>query len=149
MIEKTGMDREGGSVGSCYYAVIGICKDASSSDIRTAYRKLALKWHPDRWAKNSAVAGEANRRFQKIQEAYSVLSDEGKRSMYDAGVLDLFDEDEESVCEEMNEMNKCCADFKTTKTPLWRVGPDGPKQCSKKRPRQHLGARPPGRPLTA
>ncbi|XP_057492966.1 uncharacterized protein LOC130778476 isoform X4 [Actinidia eriantha] len=71
MIEKTGMDREGGSVGSCYYAVIGICKDASSSDIRTAYRKLALKWHPDRWAKNSAVAGEANRRFQKIQEAYS------------------------------------------------------------------------------
>ncbi|XP_057492967.1 uncharacterized protein LOC130778476 isoform X5 [Actinidia eriantha] len=94
MIEKTGMDREGGSVGSCYYAVIGICKDASSSDIRTAYRKLALKWHPDRWAKNSAVAGEANRRFQKIQEAYSVLSDEGKRSMYDAGVLDLFDEDE-------------------------------------------------------
>ncbi|XAR52675.1 hypothetical protein NMG60_11020859 [Bertholletia excelsa] len=88
------MDREGGSNGSCYYSVLGIRKDSSFSDIRTAYRKLALKWHPDRWAKNPSAAGEAKRRFQKIQEAYSVLSDEGKRSMYDAGVLDLFDEDD-------------------------------------------------------
>jgi len=85
------MDREGGS---SYYSVLGIRQDASFSDIRSAYRKLALKWHPDRWTKNPAVAGEANHRFQKIQEAYSVLSDESKRSMYDAGVLDLFDEDE-------------------------------------------------------
>ncbi|PSS03061.1 DnaJ subfamily B member like [Actinidia chinensis var. chinensis] len=88
------MDREGESDGSCYYAVLGIRKDASYSDIRTAYRKLALRWHPDRWARNSTVAEDANRRFQKIQEAYSVLSDEGKRSIYDAGVLDMFDEDE-------------------------------------------------------
>jgi len=88
------MDREGGSNGSSYYTVLGIRKDASFSDIRSAYRKLALKWHPDRWTKNPAVAGEANHRFQKIQEAYSVLSDENKRSMYDAGVLDLFDEDD-------------------------------------------------------
>lgn len=90
------MDREGGSsVGSyCYYSVLGIRKDASFSDIRSAYRKLALKWHPDRCAKNPSAAGEANRRFQKIQEAYAVLSDKGKRSMYDAGFLDLFEEDE-------------------------------------------------------
>ncbi|KAL3515982.1 hypothetical protein ACH5RR_022884 [Cinchona calisaya] len=89
------MDRERGSdIGSCYYSVLGIRKDASSSDIRTAYRKLALKWHPDRWTKNPTIAGEAHQRFQKIQEAYSVLSDEGKRSMYDAGFLDLFEEDE-------------------------------------------------------
>ncbi|KAK6143878.1 hypothetical protein DH2020_024226 [Rehmannia glutinosa] len=90
------MDREGGSdIGSfCYYSVLGIRKDASFSDIRTAYRKLALKWHPDRWAKNPSAAGEAKRRFQKIQEAYAVLSDKGKRSMYDAGFLDLFEEDE-------------------------------------------------------
>ncbi|XP_058191597.1 uncharacterized protein LOC131308661 isoform X1 [Rhododendron vialii] len=88
------MDREGGTNGSSYYSVLGIRQDASFSDIRSAYRKLALKWHPDRWTKNPAVAGEANHRFQKIQEAYSVLSDESKRSMYDAGVLDLFDEDE-------------------------------------------------------
>ncbi|PHT99009.1 DnaJ -like protein subfamily B member 6 [Capsicum chinense] len=88
------MDREGGSSGSCYYSVLGIRKDASYSDIRSAYRKLALKWHPDRWAKNPTVAGEAKRRFQKIQEAYSVLSDQDKRSMYDAGFLDLLEEDE-------------------------------------------------------
>nr|GMD09387.1 DnaJ homolog subfamily B member 8-like [Ipomoea batatas] len=88
------MDREGGSSGSCYYSILGIRSDASSSDIRSAYRKLALKWHPDRWAKNPTVAGEAKRRFQKIQEAYSVLSDQGKRSMYDAGFLDLLEEDE-------------------------------------------------------
>ncbi|KAL7235313.1 hypothetical protein ACSBR1_018753 [Camellia fascicularis] len=91
------MDREGGSDGSCYYSILGIRKDASFSDIRTAYRKLALKWHPDRWAKNPGVAGEANRRFQNIQEAYTVLSDESKRSMYDAGVLDLFDNDDDQV----------------------------------------------------
>ncbi|CAI9103490.1 OLC1v1001981C1 [Oldenlandia corymbosa var. corymbosa] len=89
------MDRGGGSNGSsCYYSVLGIRKDASFSDIRTAYRKLALRWHPDRWTKNPTVAGEANRRFQKIQEAYSVLSDEEKRSMYDAGFLDLLEQDE-------------------------------------------------------
>ncbi|GFP79124.1 Dnaj homolog subfamily b member 6 [Phtheirospermum japonicum] len=91
------MDREGGSGGSgscCYYSVLGIRKDASFSDIRSAYRKLALKWHPDRWTKNPSAAGEAKRRFQKIQEAYAVLSDKGKRTMYDAGFLDLFEEDE-------------------------------------------------------
>ncbi|KAF3647093.1 putative MADS-box protein isoform X1 [Capsicum annuum] len=95
------MDREGGSSGSCYYSVLGIRKDASCSDIRSAYRKLALKWHPDRWAKNPTVAGEAKRRFQKIQEAYSVLSDQDKRSMYDAGFLDLLEEDEEESLEDL------------------------------------------------
>lgn len=89
------MDREGGSGESCYYSILGIQKDASSSQIRSAYRKLALKWHPDRWAKDPAVAGEAKLRFQKIQEAYSVLSDVEKRSLYDAGFLDLLEEDEE------------------------------------------------------
>ncbi len=80
---------------SCYYSVLGIRNDASLSVIRSAYRKLALEWHPDRWAKKPSLAGEANRRFQKIQEAYSVLSDQGKRSMYDAGILDLLDEDDD------------------------------------------------------
>ncbi|KAL8553888.1 hypothetical protein ACS0TY_002235 [Phlomoides rotata] len=91
------MDREGGSdAGSnCYYSVLGIRKDASFSDIRSAYRKLALKWHPDRWAKNPSAAGEAKCHFQKIQEAYGVLSDKGKRSMYDAGILDMLEEEDE------------------------------------------------------
>ncbi|KAL6139173.1 hypothetical protein ACLB2K_064450 [Fragaria x ananassa] len=101
------MDREGGSNGgSCYYSVLGIRKDASFSDIRTAYRKLAMKWHPDRWPgnKNPSVAGDANRRFQQIQEAYSVLSNEGKRSMYDAGLYDPLEEEDEEFGDFMQEM---------------------------------------------
>ncbi|KAK1440417.1 hypothetical protein QVD17_06244 [Tagetes erecta] len=82
--------------GSCYYSVLGIHKDASSSQIRSAYRKLALEWHPDKWANKPSLAGEANRKFQKIQEAYSVLSDQSKKSMYDAGVLDLADDIDDS-----------------------------------------------------
>ncbi|XWS64467.1 hypothetical protein CRYUN_Cryun05aG0006500 [Craigia yunnanensis] len=99
------MDREGGSRGgSCYYSVLGIRKDASFSDIRTAYRKLAMKWHPDRYARNPGVAGEAKRRFQQIQEAYSVLSDESKRSMYDASLYDPLEEEDEDFCDFMQEM---------------------------------------------
>lgn len=99
------MDREGGSAaGSCYYSVLGIRKDASFSDIRTAYRKLAMKWHPDRYARNPGVAGEAKRRFQQIQEAYSVLSDENKRSMYDAGFYDPLEEEDEEFCDFVQEM---------------------------------------------
>ncbi|KAF9607198.1 hypothetical protein IFM89_033405 [Coptis chinensis] len=99
------MDREvGGSDRSCYYTVLGVRKDASFSEIRYAYRKLALKWHPDRWTKNPTVAGDAKRRFQKIQEAYSVLSDKGKRSMYDTGLYDPFEEEDEGFSDFMQEM---------------------------------------------
>ncbi|URD92848.1 DnaJ domain [Musa troglodytarum] len=93
------MDASGpGSDGSCYYSLLGIRRNASPSDIRSAYRCLALKWHPDRWAKEPAAAsGEAKRRFQRIQEAYSVLSDKGKRAMYDAGFYDPLDDDGDQV----------------------------------------------------
>ncbi|KAJ0961140.1 hypothetical protein J5N97_000890 [Dioscorea zingiberensis] len=90
--------------GSCYYSRLGIRRSASSSEIRTAYRKLALKWHPDRFARNPSGAVEAKRRFQRIQEAYSVLSDEGKRSLYDAGVFDPFEDDDQDFCDFMQEM---------------------------------------------
>ncbi|KAJ4817186.1 hypothetical protein LUZ62_029752 [Rhynchospora pubera] len=99
------MDSGGaGSNGSCYYSLLGLRKNASSSDIRTAYRKLALKWHPDRWAKDPSAAGEAKKRFQRIQEAYSVLSDKGKRAMYDAGLFDPLDEDDQDFSDFMQEM---------------------------------------------
>ncbi|MQL86466.1 hypothetical protein Taro_018990 [Colocasia esculenta] len=72
-----------------YYAVLGVHRNASLADVRTTYRKLALKWHPDRWAARKArteAAEEAKRRFQQIQEAYQVLSDDIKRTLYDAGL---------------------------------------------------------------
>ncbi|XP_022991262.1 uncharacterized protein LOC111487967 isoform X2 [Cucurbita maxima] len=89
----------------CYYSVLGLCKQASGDEIRGAYRKLAMKWHPDRWMKDPKMAAESKRRFQQIQEAYSVLSNKGKRSIYDAGLISfLTDDDDEGFCDFMNEM---------------------------------------------
>ncbi|XP_012214579.1 dnaJ homolog subfamily B member 6-B isoform X2 [Linepithema humile] len=63
-----------------YYKVLEVQRNSSSADIKKAYRKLALKWHPD---KNPDDLEEANRRFKEISEAYEVLSDEKKRRVYD------------------------------------------------------------------
>ena len=65
-----------------YYAILGVKKDATEAEIRKAYRKLALKWHPD---KNPDNKKEAEEKFKKINEAYSVLSDKNKRNQYDHG----------------------------------------------------------------
>ncbi|XP_014488462.1 PREDICTED: dnaJ homolog subfamily B member 6-like isoform X2 [Dinoponera quadriceps] len=63
-----------------YYKVLEVQRTATGGDIKKAYRKLALKWHPD---KNPDNLEEANRRFKEISEAYEVLSDEKKRRVYD------------------------------------------------------------------
>ncbi|KAL9915106.1 dnaJ heat shock protein family (Hsp40) member B6 mrj isoform 1-T3 [Glossina fuscipes fuscipes] len=63
-----------------YYKVLEITRSASENEIKKAYRKLALKWHPD---KNPDNLDEANRRFRELSEAYEVLSDDGKRKIYD------------------------------------------------------------------
>uniref|UniRef100_A0A1A9UCR1 DnaJ homolog subfamily C member 21 n=1 Tax=Glossina austeni TaxID=7395 RepID=A0A1A9UCR1_GLOAU len=64
----------------CYYEELGVERNASESEIKTAYRKLALKWHPD---KNLNCLDEAKERFQLIQQAYDVLSDSQERAWYD------------------------------------------------------------------
>ncbi len=62
-----------------YYTVLGVSKTASADDIKAAYRKLALKYHPDRNPGNK----EAEEKFKEAAEAYEVLSDAQKRQQYD------------------------------------------------------------------
>ena len=64
-----------------FYEVLGVTKAASLEEIKSAYRKAALKWHPDRNPENKQ---EAEGRFRECTEAYSVLSDQEKRQIYDA-----------------------------------------------------------------
>jgi curved DNA-binding protein CbpA len=63
-----------------YYEVLQVAKNSTDVEIKKAYRKLAMKWHPD---KNPENAEEAARKFQDIGEAYDVLSDLEKRAIYD------------------------------------------------------------------
>lgn len=64
-----------------YYAVLDVARDASPEDVKKAYRKLALKWHPDRHPEDARADAEA--KFKRIAEAYEVLSDADKRQRYD------------------------------------------------------------------
>src|SRR5579884_1818124 len=63
-----------------YYEVLGVSRTATEEEIKKAYRKLALKWHPDR---NPEARREAEERFKEISEAYQVLSDPERRAQYD------------------------------------------------------------------
>jgi molecular chaperone DnaJ len=61
-----------------YYEILGLSKSASTAEIKAAYRRLALQWHPDR-----NKAANANEKFKEINEAYAVLSDPKKKETYD------------------------------------------------------------------
>ncbi|KAI9493605.1 hypothetical protein BDB00DRAFT_763444 [Zychaea mexicana] len=67
-------------MGKDYYAILGVSKDAEEDAIKKAYRKQALKWHPDR---NKDKPEEAKKKFQEVGEAFEVLSDKNKRTIYD------------------------------------------------------------------
>ncbi len=67
-----------------YYDVLGVGKDANADDIKKAYRKMAIQYHPDRQTgKSETEKKEAEEKFKEAAEAYSVLSDEQKRKQYD------------------------------------------------------------------
>src|SRR6266436_229038 len=63
-----------------YYEVLGVTRTAAVDEIKSAYRKAALKWHPDRSPENKS---EAEVKFRECTEAYSVLRDTQKRQIYD------------------------------------------------------------------
>ena len=62
-----------------YYDILGVQKNSSQSDIKRAYRKIAMKYHPDKNPDNK----EAEQKFKEAAEAYSVLSDDTKKAQYD------------------------------------------------------------------
>mmetsp|Transcript_8540 Transcript_8540/g.14163 ORF Transcript_8540/g.14163 Transcript_8540/m.14163 type:complete len:416 (+) Transcript_8540:77-1324(+) len=66
-----------------FYKILGVEKSASADEIKKAYRKLALKWHPDRVP--AEKKDEAQTKFQEIGEAFDILSDPEKKRMYDLG----------------------------------------------------------------
>ncbi len=72
-----------------YYKILGLEKNASIEDIKKSYRKLALKYHPDR---NPSDKKRAEEQFKKISEAYAVLSDDEKRRQYDQFGSDQFNQ---------------------------------------------------------
>ena len=67
------------------YQILGLEKGCSDKDIKAAYRKLALKWHPDRNAESEEQQAKAKKQFQLINEAYNILSDPDKRRQHDMG----------------------------------------------------------------
>ncbi|MEJ2535778.1 MAG: DnaJ domain-containing protein, partial [Calditrichia bacterium] len=62
-----------------YYEILGVGRNATPDQIKTAYRKLAMEYHPDR----NQGDKEAENKFKELSEAYEVLRDSNKRSMYD------------------------------------------------------------------
>ncbi|XP_076885739.1 uncharacterized protein LOC143535343 [Bidens hawaiensis] len=79
-----------------FYKILGLKKECTEAELKIAYRKLAMRWHPDRCSAsgNSKNVDEANKKFQEVQEAYSVLSDANRRFRYDVGIRDNDDVDD-------------------------------------------------------
>jgi DnaJ family protein C protein 7 len=76
-----------------YYKILDLKPDASTDDIRKAYKKLAQKWHPDRNSDTEENQKMAEKAFRDISDAYTVLSDPKKKQQYDAGMDPLNPED--------------------------------------------------------
>ena len=73
-----------------YYKILGIDRSASQDDIKKAYRRAAVKWHPDKFtSKSEKERKQAEDKFKEIGAAYAILSDPQKRQRYDTyGTVD-------------------------------------------------------------
>ena len=68
-----------------FYKILELGKDSKQEEIRKSYKKLASKWHPDKNNESDELRDFADKKFKDINEAYSILSDERKRGIYDKG----------------------------------------------------------------
>src|SRR6266567_2884274 len=75
--EMTGVDA--GMAKRCYYEVLEVERTAGDGELKSAFRKLAMKWHPDRDPSDE----NSETRFKEINEAYEILKDPDKRAAYD------------------------------------------------------------------
>ena len=67
-----------------FYKLLGVEKDASESEIKKAYRRASMKWHPDKHQQNKDALARANTTFKRLNEANQVLGDAYAKMMYDA-----------------------------------------------------------------
>ncbi|XP_041001251.1 dnaJ homolog subfamily B member 6-like [Juglans microcarpa x Juglans regia] len=99
-----------------FYAVLGLKKECNASELRNAYKKLALRWHPDRCSASGnskfVEVEDSKKKFQAIQQAYSVLSDANKRFLYDVGIYDS-DDEEKGMGDFLNEMTAMMSQTKS------------------------------------
>jgi molecular chaperone DnaJ len=72
-------ERDAGMSKRCYYEVLEVQRTANDGELKTAFRKLAMKWHPDR----NPGDGSCEAKFKEINEAYEILKDADKRAAYD------------------------------------------------------------------
>ncbi|KAF7806255.1 DNAJ protein JJJ1-like protein [Senna tora] len=81
----------------CHYEVLGLQRDSTPDEIRSAYRRLALQRHPDKLVKSGLSQAEATAQFQELQHAYEVLSDPKERAWYDSHRSQILFSDPNSV----------------------------------------------------
>ena len=86
-----------------YYEILEVSETATQEEIKKAYRRLALKWHPDKNPNNKA---ESEQKFKEIGEAYGILVNEDLRERYDAGETVFTFDNEEGVDEFEEEIRR-------------------------------------------